>query len=647
MSGACEGCTCGRAEQIAAAANGNGTSPITAAVNERTPGPERSFTAPADETPYEGIEPAVPLRSKKWFNDPADPGMSALYIERYLNFGLTLDELHPPTRPIIGIAQTGSDLSPCNRHHLELAKRVRDGIIAAGGTPFEFPCHPIQETGKRPTASLDRNLSYLSLVEVLYGYPMDGVVLLTGCDKTTPALLMAAATVNIPAICMNVGPMLNGYRGHTLVGSGTVVWDSRAELASGKIDEAGFMKQVALSAPSVGHCNTVGTATTMNCMAEALGMALPGSATIPAPYRERAACAYATGKRIVSLVLSDTKPSDILTKDAFENAIAACTAIGGSTNAPIHLIAVAKHIGVELTGDDWERVGYELPLLVNVAPAGEYLCEEFHRAGGLPAVIAELLAHNALPHPSAPTVSGHSISQNCSTSFTTDPRVIRPFDSPLLPSAGFLHLKGSLFDSAIMKTSVISKAFREQYLSDAKDPMAFEGPVAVFDGPEDYHHRIEHSPQIAPGTVLIMRGAGPQGYPGAAEVVNMIPPGELIRQGIELPCIGDGRQSGTSGSPSILNASPEAATGGMLGYLKDGDRIRIDLLKRTADVLLSKEEIEARKKEMGPFKVPKSQTPWQEIFRQTTSELSEGMVVKSAVKYQRLAQTAGVPRQNH
>ncbi|OWZ41824.1 dihydroxy-acid dehydratase [Cryptococcus neoformans c45] len=634
-NGACEGCNCGRAEQL----QQEGDIPINR--------PERSFTAPADAAPYEGVEPAVPLRSKRWFNDPSDPGMSALYLERYMNFGITLDELRPKNRPIIGIAQTGSDLSPCNRGHMELAKRVRDGIIANGGTPFEFPCHPIQETGKRPTASLDRNLSYLSLVEVLFGYPIDGVVLLTGCDKTTPALLMAAATVNIPAICMNVGPMLNGYRGHKLIGSGGVVWDSRAEYAAGKISESQFVQQVSLSAPSVGHCNTVGTATTMNCMAEALGMALPGSATIPAVYRERGACAYATGMRIVDLVREDIKPSDILTKEAFENAIAANTAIGGSTNAPIHINAVAKHIGVDLSGDDWEKVGYHLPLLVNVQPAGEWLMEEFHRAGGLPSVIAELIKYNKLPHPDALTITGKTIKENCEGDFSRDRRVILPFDKPLRENAGFLHLKGSLFDSAIMKTSVISDAFREQYLSKPDDPMAFEGPVAVFDGPEDYHHRIEHSSKIDAGTILVMRGAGPQGYPGAAEVVNMIPPGRLINQGIELPCIGDGRQSGTSGSPSILNASPEAATGGMLAYLKDGDRLRIDLLKRRANVLLSAEEIEARKKEMGPYKVPKSQTPWQEIFRETASELSDGMVIKGAVKYQKLAQTAGVPRQNH
>nr|XP_019014220.1 dihydroxy-acid dehydratase [Kwoniella pini CBS 10737]OCF53001.1 dihydroxy-acid dehydratase [Kwoniella pini CBS 10737] len=634
----CEGCTCGLRE------DGGDEGDIL----EQTNLGVRSFTAPAeDRGEPEGVEPAVPLRSKQWWNNPSDD-MCGAYVERYLNGGLTMNEIANKHKPIIGIAQTGSDLAPCNSGHVQLAKRVRDGIIAAGGTPFEFPCHPIQETTKRPTASLDRNFAYLSLVEVLFGYPMDGVVLLTGCDKTTPALLMAAATVNIPAICMNVGPMLNvGYAGRRLVGSGTVLWDARAALAAGKIDQLQLMQTVATSAPSLGHCNTMGTASTMNALAEALGMALPGSASIPAPYRERGACAYQTGHRIVDLVRQDVKPSDILTREAFENAIALNTAIGGSTNAPIHLNAIAKHIGVPLNNEDWQKVGYELPLLVNIQPAGEYLCEEYHRAGGLPAVAAELIKHNLLPHPDALTVSGRSIGDNCRGDFSTDKRVIRPIEKPVKTSAGFLHLSGSLFDSAIMKTSVISQAFREQYLSNPDDPMAFEGPVAVFDGPEDYHHRIESEADIQAGTILIMRGAGPQGYPGAAEVVNMIPPGRLIRQGIELPCIGDGRQSGTSGSPSILNASPEAATGGNLGILKDGDIIRIDLARGRADIKVDPKELEARRKEKGPFKVPKSQTPWQELFRENVSELSEGMVIPKAVKYQRLAQTAGIPRRNH
>ncbi|WVQ67598.1 dihydroxy-acid dehydratase [Kwoniella botswanensis] len=649
----CEGCTCGLRE------NGGNEEDILG----QTPVGVRSFTAPADESGEpEGVEPAVPLRSKQWWNNPSDglADMCGAYVERYLNGGLTMNEIANKHKPIIGIAQTGSDLAPCNSGHVQLAKRVRDGIIAAGGTPFEFPCHPIQETTKRPTASLDRNFAYLSLVEVLFGYPMDGVVLLTGCDKTTPALLMAAATVNIPAICMNVGPMLNGesfvvitelngtgYAGQRLVGSGTVLWDARAALAAGKIDQLQLMQTVATSAPSLGHCNTMGTASTMNALAEALGMALPGSASIPAPYRERGACAYQTGRRIVDLVREDVKPSDILTREAFENAIALNTAIGGSTNAPIHLNAIAKHIGVPLSNQDWQDVGYKLPLLVNIQPAGEYLCEEYHRAGGLPAVTAELIKHNLLPHPDALTVSGKSMGDNCRNDFSTDRRVIRSISNPVKTSAGFLHLSGSLFDSAIMKTSVISKAFHDQYLSNPDDPMAFEGPVAVFDGPEDYHHRIEKGDDIQAGTILIMRGAGPQGYPGAAEVVNMIPPGRLIKKGIELPCIGDGRQSGTSGSPSILNASPEAATGGNLGLLQDGDVVRIDLAKGRADIKVDPEELRVRREKMGLYKGPKSQTPWQELFRENVSELSEGMVIPKAVKYQRLAQTAGIPRRNH
>lgn len=578
--------------------------------------------------------------------------MTSIYLERYLNSGMTLDELRNRNRPVIGIAQTGSDLSPCNRHHMELAKRVRDGIIAAGGTPLEFPCHPIQETGKRPTASLDRNLSYLALVEVLYGYPLDGVVLLTGCDKTTPAMLMAAATMNIPSLCLNVGPMLNGYSndGKRLMGSGSVAWDSRAAYVTGKINAQQFVHNMATSAPSVGHCNTMGTASTMNALAEALGMALPGSAAIPAAYRERGACAYQTGRRIVDMVRADLKPSDILTKKAFENAIAVNTAIGGSTNAPIHLAAIAKHIGLELTTADWERVGYELPVIVNVKPAGQWLCEEYFRAGGLPSVIAELIENNKLPHLDALTCTGKTIGENCTGEFSLDRRVILPFSKPLKKTGGFLNLTGNLFDSAIMKTSVISPSFFKQWLENPDDPMAFEGPVAVFDGPEDYHKRIDHSPHITDKTILIMRGTGPQGYPGAAEVVNMLPPAELIKQGLELPCIGDGRQSGTCGTPAILNASPEAATGGLLGFLRDGDVVRVDLNKRTANVLISDEEIQKRKKEMGNYRdhaMPKSQTPWQEIFRENVDELSEGMVLKGAVKYQRLAQTMPIPRQNH
>ncbi|HEV2559078.1 MAG TPA: IlvD/Edd family dehydratase [Microvirga sp.] len=590
------------------------------------------------------------LRSRLWFDNPDNPGMTALYLERYLNFGLTQAEL-TSKRPLIGIAQTGSDLSPCNRHHIELAKRVRDGITAAGGVAFEFPCHPIQETGKRPTACLDRNLSYLSLVEVLYGYPLDGVVLLTGCDKTMPACLMAAATVNIPAISLNVGPMLNGWHQGERTGSGTIVWKARERHAAGDIDYQQFMDIVGSSAPSVGHCNTMGTASTMNALAEALGMALPNTAAIPAPYRERGQAAYETGRRIVDMVWEDLKPSDIMTREAFENVIVANAAIGGSTNAPIHMNAIAKHIGVELTCDDWERVGFEIPLLVNMQPAGEYLGEEYHRAGGLPAVLAELIGAGKI-HTNALTCTGRTIGENCAGKHTWDPDVIRSYDNPLKEKAGFLNLKGTLFDSAIMKTSVISEEFQQRYLNNPQDPNAFEGRVVVFDGPEDYHHRIDDPAlEIDEHTILIMRGAGPIGYPGAAEVVNMQPPGELIKRGVRsLPCIGDGRQSGTSGTPSILNASPEAAAGGGLALLQSGDRVRIDLNKRSADILLPPEELERRRADLaarGGYAYPASQTPWQEIQRSMVDQLSEGMTLKPAVKYQRVAQTFGVPRDNH
>jgi xylonate dehydratase len=590
------------------------------------------------------------LRSRAWFDNPDNPGMTALYIERYLNFGLTVEELQAG-KPVIGIAQTGSDLSPCNRHHIELAKRVRDGITAAGGVAFEFPTHPIQETGKRPTACLDRNLSYLSLVESLYGYFLDGVVMLTGCDKTMPACLMAAATVNIPTISLNVGPMLNGWSRGDRTGSGTVVWKARERHAAGDIDYQKFIDIVASSAPSVGHCNTMGTASTMNALAEALGMSLPGSAAIPAPYRERGQMAYESGKRIVEMVWEDLKPSDIMTREAFENVIVANAAIGGSTNAPIHINAIAKHIGVELDCDDWERLGFEIPLLVNMQPAGHYLAEEYYRAGGLPAVIAELMDAGKI-HENALTANGSTIGDNCRGKHSWDREVIRAYGEPLMEKAGFLNLKGNLFDSAIMKTSVISKEFHDRYLSDPKDPNAFEGRVVVFEGPEDYHHRIDDPAlDIDEHTILIMRGAGPIGYPGAAEVVNMQPPGTLIKRGVlSLPCVGDGRQSGTSGTPSILNASPEAAAGGGLALLQTGDRVRIDLNKRSADILISDEELARRRKDLearGGFAYPASQTPWQEIQRSMVDQLSEGMVLKPAVKYQRVAQTFGVPRDNH
>ncbi|TIP22766.1 MAG: dihydroxy-acid dehydratase [Mesorhizobium sp.] len=591
------------------------------------------------------------FRSQEWFDNPDNPGMTALYLERYLNYGLTRAELMSG-KPLIGIAQTGSDLSPCNRHHLELAKRVREGIVSMGGIPFEFPCHPIQETGKRPTAALDRNLAYLGLVEVLYGYPLDGVVLTIGCDKTTPALLMAAATVNIPAIALSVGPMLNGWHKGKRTGSGTIVWESRQRLSAGEIGYDEFMDIVASSAPSTGYCNTMGTATTMNSLAEALGMQLPGSAAIPAPYRERGQIAYETGKRIVDMVHEDLKPSDIMTRQAFDNAIVVNSAIGGSTNAPIHLNAIARHLGVPLDNDDWQTVGLKVPLIVNLQPSGEYLGEDYHHAGGVPAVVAELMKAGLLPHPDAMTVNGKTIGDNCSGAVNENLDVIRTVAEPLKANAGFINLRGNLFDSAIMKTSGISPEFRERYLSNPNDPEAFEGNAMVFDGPEDYHARIDDPAQgIDEHTILFMRGAGPVGYPGGAEVVNMQPPAHLIKKGIHaLACIGDGRQSGTSGSPSILNASPEAAIGGGLALLKTGDRVRIDLRKGTADILVTDDEITRRRAELqnsGGYRYPEHQTPWQEIQRGMVDQFSQGMVLKPAVKYQDVAHTRGVPRDNH
>lgn len=591
------------------------------------------------------------FRSQEWFDNPDNPGMTALYLERYLNYGLTRAELMSG-KPLIGIAQTGSDLSPCNRHHIELAKRVREGIVSMGGIPFEFPCHPIQETGKRPTAALDRNLAYLGLVEVLYGYPLDGVVLTIGCDKTTPALLMAAATVNIPAIALSVGPMLNGWHKGKRTGSGTIVWESRQRLSAGEIDYDEFMDIVASSAPSTGYCNTMGTATTMNSLAEALGMQLPGSAAIPAPYRERGQIAYETGKRIVDMVHEDLKPSDIMTRKAFENAIVVNSAIGGSTNAPIHLNAIARHLGVPLDNDDWQKIGLKVPLIVNLQPTGEYLGEDYHHAGGVPAVVAELMKGGLLPHPDALTANGKSIGDNCKAAVVENADVIRSVDKPLKVNAGFINLSGNLFDSAIMKTSGISPEFRERYLSNPKDPEAFEGNAMVFDGPEDYHARIDDPAQgIDEHTILFMRGAGPVGYPGGAEVVNMQPPAYLIKKGIHaLACIGDGRQSGTSGSPSILNASPEAAIGGGLALLKTGDRVRIDLNKGTANILVSDDEIAKRRAALqgnGGYHYPQHQTPWQEIQRGMVDQFDQGMVLKPAVKYQDVAHTRGVPRDNH
>ena len=595
-------------------------------------------------------QPDRKLRSRAWFDNPDNIDMTALYVERYLNFGLSLEELRSG-KPIIGIAQTGSDLSPCNRHHLVLAERIREGIREMGGIALEFPVHPIQETGKRPTAGLDRNLAYLGLVEALYGYPIDGVVLTTGCDKTTPALLMAAATVNIPAIALSVGPMLNGWYKGQRTGSGTIVWHARQLLAAGKIDDEGFIKLVASSAPSTGYCNTMGTATTMNSLAEALGMMLPGSAAIPAPYRDRQEAAWRTGKRIVEMVAEDLKPSDILTLDAFHNAIVVNSAIGGSTNAPIHLAAIARHVGVELPLKDWETVGHSVPLLVNLQPAGEYLGEDYYRAGGVPAVVGQLIAQGLIRE-GAMTVNGRTMGENCRSVEIEDENVIRPFGQPLKEEAGFLVLSGNLFDAAIMKTSVISEEFRQRYLSNPADPNAFEGPAVVFDGPEDYHARIDDpAVGITPDTLMFMRGAGPIGYPGAAEVVNMRPPAYLITEGVSaLPCIGDGRQSGTSGSPSILNASPEAAAMGGLALLKTGDRVRMDLEARTVNVLIPEEELEARRAALraeGGYAYPASQTPWQEIQRGLVGQLDKGAILEGAEKFQRIAQTQGLPRDNH
>src|SRR5882724_10319250 len=729
------------------------------------------------------------LRSSEWFNNPHNPGMTALYLERYLNYGLTRHELQSG-KPIIGIAQTGNDLSPCNRHHIELAHRVREGIREAGGIAMEFPTHPIQETGKRPTAALDRNLAYLGLVEILFGYPLDGVVLTTGCDKTTPACLMAAATVNLPAIVLSGGPMLNGWHNGERSGSGTVVWKARERLASGEIDYEEFMNIVASSAPSVGHCKTMGTASTMNSLAEALGMSLPGCAAIPAPYRERGQIAYETGTRIVGMVWEDLKPSDILTRKAFENCIVVNSAIGGSTNAPIHINALARHIGVELsiddwqkhghdvpllvnmqpagfylgeeyqradpyqcagppyrrraldrrlaeawsrrtiagqhaaggflsrrgiptrrsismrwpaisasssrstTGrsmvttyhcwstcsrrvsisarntnapihinalarhigvelsiDDWQKHGHDVPLLVNMQPAGFYLGEEYHRAGGVPAVVRELMQHKRI-HEDARTVNGRSMGENCREATKPDGDVIWSYDKPLVKDAGFLVLRGNLFDSAIMKTSVISKEFRDRYLVNPKDPNAFEGRAIVFEGPEDYQDRIDDpSLDIDEHCILFVRGTGPIGYPGGAEVVNMQPPAALIKRGIlSLPCIGDGRQSGTSGSPSILNATPEAAADGGLAILKTGDKVRIDLNKGSANILISDEELKRRRAELkarGGFPYPANQTPWQELYRSTVGQQATGACMEFATRYHDIAGRVGVARDNH
>jgi dihydroxy-acid dehydratase len=586
------------------------------------------------------------LRSRQWFDNPKDPEQTALYLERYLNYGLTRKELQSGS-PIIGIAQSGSDLTPCNRHFQQLSARIKDGIRKAGGIPMEFPTHPIQETGKRPTAALDRNLSYLSLVEILYGYPIDGVVLTTGCDKTTPAALMAAATVNIPAIVLSGGPMLDGYHDGKLVGSGTVVWDARKLLGKGEINYEQFMDMVASSAPSIGHCNTMGTASSMNSVAEALGMSLTGCAVIPAPYRERSQISFETGKRIVEMVLEDLTPSKIMTKKAFENAIVVASAIGASSNCPPHLSAIAKHMGVKINLDDWEKLGHDIPLLVNCKPAGEHLMERFYRGGGIPAVMQELLKQKKL-HKSVKTVSGKTLEQNLKIKINIDTDVIKSFDDPVVDNAGFIVMKSNFFNSAIMKTSVISEEFRERYLSNPDHPNVFEGKAVMFEGPEDYHHRINSNKlKIDENSILMVRGCGPVGYPGSAEVVNMQPPDKLLKEGINaLPTLGDGRQSGTSESPSILNVSPESAIGGDLAIVKTGDKVKIDLNKSRVDLLISAAEFKKRRKKK---KLPKlvNQTPWQEISRGTVGQLEDGACINSRGVYLDIVKKKGIPRNSH
>ena len=584
------------------------------------------------------------LRSQEWFNIPGDPSTTALHIERYTNFGIQAEELRSG-KPIIGIAQTGSDLVPCNRIHIDLVHRVREGVREAGGIALEFPVHPIQETGKRPTAALDRNLQYLSMVEVLFGYPIDGVVLTIGCDKSTPALLMAASTVDIPSICLSSGPMMNGYWKGERAGSGTIVWKARKLFAAGEIDEEEFIKIVVDTTTSPGYCNTMGTATTMNSLAEGLGMSLPGCAAIPAPLSERGEMSYQTGLRIVEMVKEDLTPSKILTREAFENTVILNSAIGGSTNSPIHINAIARHIGVELDIEDWEKVGFEIPLLVNLQPVGKYLGEDYHRAGGVPAVMNALLKAGKL-HEFAITVNGKTVGENYAETTTQDTDVIRPYQDPMMENAGFVVLKGNLCDAAVMKTSVISDSFRSQYLSKPGSKNIFEVRAIVFEGPEDYHARI-NDPQlnIEVDCILVIRGCGPVGYPGSAEVVNMQPPDILIHKGVfELPTLGDGRQSGTSGSPSILNASPESAVGGGLALLQTHDMIRIDLNLGTLDVLLEDSELQKRRNRLQ-IKEIEHQTPWQEIYRDTVGQLSSGGIIELAAKYRKIRHT--IPRHSH
>ena len=586
------------------------------------------------------------FRSQQWFNNPKNPDMTALYLERYLNYGLTRKELQSGN-PIIGIAQSGSDLSPCNRHFLSLSKRIKDGVRKAGGIPMEFPTHPIQETGKRPTAMLDRNLSYLSLVEVLYGYPIDGVILTTGCDKTTPAALMAAATVNIPSIVLSGGPMLDGVYKGKLAGSGTVIWEARKLLAKGEINYEEFMNMVASSAPSVGHCNTMGTASSMNSVAEALGMSLTGCAIIPAPYREREQISFETGKRIVGMVHENLTPSKIMTRKAFENAVVVASAIGGSSNCTTHLSAIAKHMGIKFDLSDWQKLGHKIPLLVNCQPAGEYLMESFYRAGGVPAVMKELIKNKKI-HTNIKTVSGKTVGQNLKRKIDTNKKVIKSFKDCLTDKAGFLVMKSNFFSTAIMKTSVISKEFRNRYLSNPKHPNIFLGKAVVFEGPEDYHKRINSKKlKIDENSILIIRGCGPVGYPGSAEVVNMQPPDRLLKKGINaLPTLGDGRQSGTSESPSILHVSPESAVGGDLGIVKTGDKMKIDLNKRRVDLIINKLEFKKRRKNKKRFKF-KNQTPWQEIFRDTVGQLEDGACINSREIYLDVSNTKGLPRNSH
>jgi len=580
------------------------------------------------------------LRSQDWFDNPDHVDMTALYLERFMNYGLTPAELRSG-RPVIGIAQSGSDLSPCNRIHLELARRVRDGIRDAGGIAMEFPLHPIFENCRRPTAALDRNLAYLGLVEILHGYPLDAVVLTTGCDKTTPAQVMAASTVDIPAIVLSGGPMLDGWFEGQLVGSGAAIWASRRRLAAGEIDEETFIQIATASAPSAGHCNTMGTASTMNALAEALGLSLTGCAAIPAPYRERGQMAYETGRRIVEMAREDLRPSRILGRDAFLDAIVVNAAIGGSTNAQPHLTAMARHAGVELTATDWTEVGQRVPLLLDMQPAGQFLGERFHRAGGVPAVMWELQQAGLL-RTGRPTVTGRTMAANLEGRETRDREVIYPVDAPLKADAGFVVLSGNLFDFAILKASVISPAFRERYLKSG----VFEARAIVFDGADDYHARInDPSLHVDEGCILVMRGAGPVGWPGSAEVVNMQPPDALIRRGVtSLPTLGDGRQSGTSDSPSIVHASPESALGGGLAWLRTGDVIRVDLNAGRCDVLLGDEELSRRRAEGLPAS-PASQTPWQAIYRSTVGPLSTGACLELAVPYRGVVDTP--PRHNH